>query len=843
MNVRAVFVLLGLAVLPRGAPGQLIDSVTTVPGPQYRAGWLSRLLFGGNYRDLWTTPIRVAILHLDEYAEDLEPIRRGGFGQTNSLHFEDGNHTRHVFRSVDKDPSRRLAEELKGTFVEDIIRDQISALHPGAALVVAPLLEAADVLQAKPELYVMPPHERLGRFRDAFANVLGLMMVNPDEGRKNRPGFAGSRLVTGSDRAFDEVEDDPDSRFADREFLKARLLDVFLGDRDRHKGQWRWARFDEGKDGHVWLPIPEDRDQSFIKPTGLMNWVVRTFLTRKYVRFSDGYPRIDAATWNGWDLDRYILSELPKAVWDSVAVDLQQRLTDDAIDGAVRRLPPEQYALTGAELARSLKSRRDGLPEMADRYFAMLANTVDVHATDVSERAVIDRQPDYVSVIIARKRDDDLEHPHFVRRFPASETKEIRVYLHGGDDLATVTGPGTNITIRVIGGQGEDELQDESAGRAFLYDGGGGTDFDRGPGTRIDRRDYEAPPSSDPAHEAPPDWGAWTKPVPRASFSPDLGLFLGMGFTKYEYGFREYPYKRRVAGSVGWALTASSPTIEFSLLEREIRRGVDARLRVGLTGLNQVRYFGYGNRTVVSAPASFYRARQVESLVESELAWRVAGPITATLSVGGRVITTDDDGATLLGQEAPLGTGTVTQGEGGLTLTWDTRDRLVGPTSGVRVSVYGMMGAPTDTGDFRRAGGEAAVYVTPLQGGPTLALRAGGAKVWGAFPYYAAAYLGGGSTLRGFSEQRFGGDASLFGNAELRLPLGQARLIFPTRVGLIGLADIGRVYVSGASPGGWHNAAGGGLWLAPLDHANAVSIVLVKSGERHGIYAGTGFMF
>ena len=44
-------------------------------------------------------------------------------------------------------------------------------------------------------------------------------------------------------------------------------------------------------------------------------------------------------------------------------------------------------------------------------------------------------------------------------------------------------------------------------------------------------------------------------------------------------------------------------------------------------------------------------------------------------------------------------------------------------------------------------------------------------------------------------------------------------------------------------PHGWHNAVGGGIWLAPLDPLNAVTIVLARSGERHGVYARTGFMF
>ena len=41
------------------------------------------------------------------------------------------------------------------------------------------------------------------------------------------------------------LEEDLDHRVDARGFLRARLMDVFLGDYDRHEGQWRWARYDD----------------------------------------------------------------------------------------------------------------------------------------------------------------------------------------------------------------------------------------------------------------------------------------------------------------------------------------------------------------------------------------------------------------------------------------------------------------------------------------------------------------------------------------------------------------------------------------------------------------------
>ena len=40
------------------------DSVVVVPGEIYKAGSFHRFLLGDNYRDLWTTPVKVPVLDL-----------------------------------------------------------------------------------------------------------------------------------------------------------------------------------------------------------------------------------------------------------------------------------------------------------------------------------------------------------------------------------------------------------------------------------------------------------------------------------------------------------------------------------------------------------------------------------------------------------------------------------------------------------------------------------------------------------------------------------------------------------------------------------------------------------
>ena len=88
-------------------------------------------------------------------------------------------------------------------------------------------------------------------------------------------------------------------------------------------------------------------------------------------------------------------------------------------------------------------------------------------------------------------------------------------------------------------------------------------------------------------------------------------------------------------------------------------------------------------------------------------------------------------------------------------------------------------------------------YLSPSWGNPTLAARIGGKKLWGEFPYYEAAFLGGAANLRGLPEERFAGDASFYGSVELRAFLTRLTFILPIDMGVFGLTDVGRTYFKG----------------------------------------------
>jgi hypothetical protein len=127
---------------------------------------------------------------------------------------------------------------------------------------------------------------------------------------------------------------------------------------------------------------------------------------------------------------------------------------------------------------------------------------------------------------------------------------------------------------------------------------------------------------------------------------------------------------------------------------------------------------------------------------------------------------------------------------------------------------------------------------------PTLALRVGGKRVFGDYPFHEAAFIGGPDSIRGLRPQRFAGDASVFGNAELRLRLFRANFLVPTDVGVLGLADAGRVFMlPGDSSREWHTAAGGGVWLSFLNRRHTVSLTAARGEGEVRLYFQGGFLF
>ena len=579
-------------------------TIWVTPGARYAASALHQFFFGANYRDLWTTPLQVRALNLHTFAGGLIPVRSHSGSQTKSLRFKGANGRTYQFRGIDKDPTAKFPPELQKALTSRIIQDGVSSTHPFGGLVASSLLEAAGILHVDLELTVLPDDPALSEYRAEFAGTLGEIEERPNESDDKDESFAGAAKVIGSSRLFEHLNKSPNNRVDARAFLAARLMDTLLGDRDRHRDNWRWAKFDDTPNT-LWQPISRDHDEAFVSLNGLLPNLAK-FYYPQLVAFGPEYPDLVRLHWHGREVDRRFLVELEKPGWDSTATALQARLTDAVIDEAVHHLPPEIYAKNGATLSRALKQRRDNLVTEANLFYRFLAQQVEIHATDAAETATITRVDDrYTDVVISKRAAS--ASPYFHRRFDDRETKEIRLRMFGGDDRVVVRGAGdSHITLRVIGGEGSDELIDSTrTGDVKFYDAAGNNHI---VGTWINRRPYTEWVGSDVDRYPPREWGQWSTPLTWLAASGDLGLFIGGGLSRTGYGFRKSPYASNISIRGGYATAARAGRVEFNDDFRHENSHARTTLHARASGIDILHYYGLGNDTKASAGASYFKA-------------------------------------------------------------------------------------------------------------------------------------------------------------------------------------------------------------------------------------------
>ena len=466
--------------------------------------------------------------------------------------------------------------------------------------------------------------------------------------------------------------------------------------------------------------------------------------------------------------------------------------------------------------------------------------------------ATIDHLEDGSIRVVLQERGPNAEpqgSPHFERVFFPNETREIRVYLHGGDDLARIRGAGNSpIDIRLVGGGGRDEFVNSSAARGIRVLDAGDATVRTGPGMRFDNRGAPRPWSWVGESLRVLDWGSQTSPQVQMGFDVDRGLVLHLGLKKTTYGFLTYPYYLRTQTSVGWAFGRSKPFVDYRQDFRGLFRGsADLSLRARFSGVEVVNFYGFGNETAKDRPSDFFKVDQDQFVITGTLSFGdgektelAIGPVFKRTASD----TTDTDN--FVADRQPYGSGTLMQLGVQASLDLDGRDHPTWPTRGYHLTA-GTAYYP-EVLDLEswivEAHGEIAAFLSPSGGNPTLATRVGGKRLWGTMiPYYEAALLGGSDNVRGLREQRFAGRSSLYGSAELRATLGRLSILFPTDFGVFGFGDLGRVFQDGLSSDLWHKSYGGGIWIAPALRATTFQVSMARSEQRTAIYFGLGFTF
>ncbi|MCY7292573.1 MAG: metallophosphoesterase [Ferruginibacter sp.] len=217
-------------------------------------------VLGKNYRREWSTPVTFKVFNLRKEKGGFKITGIGGGKQTKSLKLEDRNGKEWVLRTIDKDPEKAVPENLRGTIGQAIVVDVISASSPYAPYIIPILAEAVGVPAANPRFFFVPDDPAFGYYRPLFANTVCML-----EERQPTPDETDTKSTNS---IINKMFEDNVHHIDQSAVLKARLLDMLIGDFDRHADQWRWGTKDTGK-GKVYYPVPKDRDQAFFNSNGL----------------------------------------------------------------------------------------------------------------------------------------------------------------------------------------------------------------------------------------------------------------------------------------------------------------------------------------------------------------------------------------------------------------------------------------------------------------------------------------------------------------------------------------------------------------------------------------------
>jgi len=282
-----------------------------------------------------------------------------------------------------------------------------------------------------------------------------------------------------------------------------------------------------------------------------------------------------------------------------------------------------------------------------------------------------------------------------------------------------------------------------------------------------------------------------------------------------------------------------------------VLRGGRLNLLLEITEQFVARYFGYGNETSFDIDlenSDYYKVNQELVTFFPTMFYDFTQTLQGSLGISFIASQTSLENDTLLSgfRYGDYGLGKIRPFGIHLGLEVEGRDNLDYPTAGYFMKFYGRLfpEISSDPEGFYYAGFDLRSYFTPeFSSFATLALRAGGSRAFGKYPFYAGATVGGENSLRGYNDKRFSGDAALFGQVELRFFVTALNLILKSKVGLNLFAETGRVFIENDSSKLWHPSYGVGIWVSYLNSTLIGSTYVAFSPERTTFYLGLGMGF
>ncbi len=825
-------------------------------------------VWGKHYRKTYATEVEVPVLNLETYKGGVEPIKKGGGFQTNSLRLRADNEKEYTMRSIEKDPSRTIPYPFNESFVLDLLKDYFSSSHPLGAVVLPRLAEAAAVYHTNPRLYYVSAQPGLENFNDDFADALYLVEERPDDEAWGEASYFGnSQEIISTADMIEEIREEQDKQVDEKWLVRSRLFDIMIGDWDRHDDQWRWAEMEKG-DVKIYRPIPRDRDQAFSQYDGVLLDVARQVapFARQMRPYTRPVKRPHWVNYNGRRVDQTFLSSLEWKDWKEAAEYIQRNVTDEIIEQAFRAWPKPIYEQDAPQVMAALKSRRDNIVDIAHKFYQFLAKEVDVVGTSKRERFEVERLDDMHTRVRMYDvtKEGKKKRLMYERTFITGETRVVNLYGLDNDDIFYLSGKvNQGIKIRIIGGLEEDEVYDESkvvgwGKKTVVYDAKDEENKIISSGET--RKRLTNNPVLNTYDRSSEDYEYnYGLLYPFVQANPDDRLMLGFIGNYTTYGFKKSPYSTFHTYSGVYALSTGGIQFKYSGEYINMMGRSDMRLdALWQTELYAINFYGFGNETQNQEEEKgrdYNRVKQGIVRVAPAIMHRLSnssyislGPIYESIEIErtpGRFI---EEVVELLNPDIFDDISFI---GAQLKLDYLNVDNIVLPSRGIGIKAdvgWKMQIKNTDK-HFPYVNAALSAYqrIDP-KAFLVFATRVGiQHRFSDNYEFYQSASLGGTGEManfRGFRRDRFIGRTAFFHNTDLRWKLFTSQnKTLPFTLGLMGGLDYGRVWLDGEDSDVWHYSYGGGIFIAPLDTANLYFSVFQGDGKLERFAFSGRFFF
>ncbi|MBO0330571.1 metallophosphoesterase [[Muricauda] lutisoli] len=826
-------------------------------------------LWGERYRKYYGTKVKAPTVRLDTLLGGLTVVRKGGGNQSNSLRLADKDGREYVMRGLRKSAERYLQSiafqeqyivgKFEDTYTERLLLDIYTGAHPYAPFTIDRLSRALGMYHTNPKLYYVPKQSVLGDFNKEFGDGLYMIEEHVSDDHDNLKSFGYTKKIESTYDLMDKLREDEEYSIDQKEYVKARLFDILIGDWDRHVDQWRWAEFEMENGNKVYKPIARDRDQVFSRwGDGLiMNFGSRAVPSlrifegfHKEIRSVKGFtssPRTFA-------LDMALLSETDMQMWVDQAKFIQENLNGDIIDDAFLAFPEEVRDETLTEIKNILLARKENLVETAQEYYAILNKYSVIAGTDKDDYFNIVSLPNGdVEVRAYRIKGGDYTDLFFNKVYSPDDTKEIWIYGLDDDDVFEANTETSKIKVRIVGGQNNDIYKiSENSKKLWVYDFKSKKNtLEEAYGGNINLiNDYDTN-----TYEFLNIKASNNQVVPTIGFNPDDGVRLGLTNTYTFNGFRKNPFTQQHTFNAAYYFATNGFDLGYKGEFAHVLNKVNLEVHARFTSPNFTRnFFGFGNETVNNddeepLELDYNRVRIRTLKLAPSLVWRGFYGSKVRMGVAYENIEIEETQNRFInefylenGEENHLSFFGI-DGE----YTYSNTDSEAFPTLGMAFSLEG--GFKTNLDDSSRSFG----YVVPsfsmdhkltADGRLVFATKLKGHFTIGnGYEFYQAASIGGDNGLRGFRFQRFTGKTAYFQNTDLRYSFrGVKTGLMPVNPGIYGGFDYGRVWYPGEDSDKWHNSYGGGFFLNGADILSA-NFGLFNSTDGLRFAFGLGFGF